>query len=156
LPLVGPAPPSKEQDGSPSTVVVCKETDPSVLYQWRINDGQIEVRALNDKVASHAEVRASFLRFNYRQRPGESYHQFMQRESDICAALILTESEDEAAERSKRVEEQNTQPVPKRGGPEVYLWQQEHDADIRRLVHHQDVVQLWLRTQPAQRIYNAH
>ncbi|KAI0688286.1 hypothetical protein BC835DRAFT_1308847 [Cytidiella melzeri] len=90
-----------------------------------------------------------------RQLPGESYKEFVSREEDIQTKWALAESEEDRRKRLARIASQQSQPLPGRNGPSVYIWTHEQDTKIRRKVLFRDVRYVWRHTTAEQHIYNS-
>ncbi|KAI0683915.1 hypothetical protein BC835DRAFT_1422801 [Cytidiella melzeri] len=104
---------------------------------------------------SHSTLQSYAFLYRGCQLPGELYKEFVSREEDIQTKWALAESEEDRRKRLARIASQQSQPLPGRNGPSVYIWTHEQDAEIRRKVLFRDVRYVWRHTTAEQRIYNS-
>ncbi|KAI0685238.1 hypothetical protein BC835DRAFT_1421459 [Cytidiella melzeri] len=138
-----------------SRVTVRRRTGDAVLYSHAPADGSTSLTRLQEYTPSHSTLQSYAFLYRGRQLPGELYKEFVSREEDIQTKWALAESEEDRRKRLARIASQQSQPLPGRNGPSVYIWTHEQDAEIRRKVLFRDVRYVWRHTTAEQRLYNS-
>ncbi len=139
----------------PTTAEVRRRKGDTTLYQLRLVDKQLLHRILDDTGDTHADIYSMLLFFRYRQRPGETYHAFLERERTHIADLKLTETTEDKERRMARERLNADQPVPRSNGPAVFVWVSEYGIHYRVRSRTSGVRDLWERTTREQRVYNS-
>ena len=93
--------------------------------------------------------------FQCRQRPRETYTQFIKREVVAAFYIEKTETRQDKARRLAREEQNRNQPVPRHCNPAVFVWTTEDDMQYRRQIRTSRIRELWERTTQLQRKYNS-
>ncbi|KAI0083083.1 hypothetical protein BDY19DRAFT_998870 [Irpex rosettiformis] len=138
----------------PSQVFVRRRRGNTSRYEIKLIDGKPYHRLVDETAKPHQQFHSDLLFFRYRQRPGDTYLTFVDREKHAAYHLTKTETSSDKERRKLREAANRFQPVPSARGPRVFVWVSEYGMQFRKQVRTGLIRNLWERTTPLQRFYN--
>ena len=141
---------------APSTqILVRSRNGPTTRYELSYQPTGVFRRYVDDLGETHQQIYSKLLFYGYRQRAGDTYASFIERERYAGFHLMRTETAAARERRVRREAENREQPIPKVRGPKVFLWTGVHNSQVRRQVRMGRIPALWARTSSVQRTYNS-
>ena len=130
----------------------------ATVYSVKLTGGRGFCFATTSSGPSHSSVFNQHLTFSHRQRAGEDYPAFMERNHAEKQLMFARETEHERRSRKQREASHQTQNVPLAFPPAVFLWTYHPSLGLalRTRVSLSDVQPLWESTSPAVRVYNSY
>lgn len=147
---------SLSRDSLPTSLVVRRRKSISTMFTVILGTRMtLAITALVPP--SHGSVWHKRFKFRNRQLCGETYDEFMERQTQDSLQLISHETPDEREARHSREQRNLSQPVPVGGVPAVYLWEfiPHYHSYLRTRVLPSHVAALWESTTSSSRVYNA-
>lgn len=142
----------------PSALVVRRRKFISTEFTIKFARGsRITLTPTTTVPPSHGSLWHKRFKFRNRQLCGETYEDFMDRQTQECIQLEPYETPQEREARLCREDLNRFQPVPTGGGPAVYLWEfvPSYHSHLRTRVLPSQVAELWEATTTSSRVYNA-
>ena len=141
---------------APSTqILVRSRNGPTTRYELSYQPTGTFRRYVDDLGETHQQLYSKLLFYGYRQRAGDTYLSFIQRERYAGFHLMRTETPAARERRLRREAENREQPIPRIRGPKVFVWTGVHNSQVRRQVRMGRIPALWARTSSVQRTYNS-
>ncbi|PSS33998.1 hypothetical protein PHLCEN_2v1961, partial [Hermanssonia centrifuga] len=87
---------------------------------------------------------------------GETVFSFLDRQKEVKKAVIAQETCTDRTRRLERERQQESQTVPIKSGPKVWMWKEKADSKwVREFVSVKKLASVWRSTVPSQRVYNS-
>lgn len=138
----------------PTRVTLRRRATHGAVFEIKDCGGEYEFIQLREEVPSHHAVLHARFKFGDRQKQGETYNEFMDRQRQEKMEWMGRESPDETRARLHRELKHRDQPTPDGASPAVYQWVLQEGVQIRTLVSPKDVAKVWKETIRAKRHYN--